>query len=162
MWYTNVYLQRQLSQSIFSVYMVNIYAVWIMLLQKSVIQHAMLDSLVDPRIRPSILIPLIKRIETKEKFSDKYLTLNPCFLCSMGPQHTAALHYLSGVYKKDGVWCFTLYCGRRFRHNELNLKQKRFRIDENPASWAKSSIWTGYQEMLCSFHPWSFSKPNWI
>lgn len=52
-----------------------------MLLEKFVIQHAVLDCHVDTRIRPSmlqVLIPLIKKMEMKEeKFSHKSLTLKP-------------------------------------------------------------------------------------
>lgn len=78
-----------------------------MLLQYSVMLHAMLDCFVDPKIRPlmlQVLIPLIKRMEMKEeKFSDNSLTLKPpaCYVCGIwDPQHIAALQYVSGDYKK--------------------------------------------------------------
>ena len=70
--------------------------------------------------------------EKEETFLDKSLTLRlpACYAFSIwNPEHIAALQYLSGGYKKDGVWRSTVDYGRTFRHNGCDLKQERFRLN---------------------------------
>lgn len=73
---------------------------------------------------------------------------------------TADPQYLWGGHREEGVKLFTTVRGGRRRYNRHELKQERFRlhIRENFSPQEQSDSSTG----LCRFHPWGFSRPDWM